>query len=795
MKITYNWLKEYVDFSWGWPELVERLIMAGLEQEGVVDLAERYEGVVVGRVLECHNHPDADRLSVCRVDIGTAEHTIVCGAPNVAASQKVPVILPGFHLPDGTRIKKAKIRGVESSGMICSEVELGLGEDTSGILVLPAEVEIGQSFAAQTGLQDVVLDFEVTPNRPDCLSLLGLAREVRALTGAELKIPPREVDQKGPSTAASIAIQIEDPQGCPRYVGRVLRGVKVGHSPPWLQQRLRAVGQRPINNIVDATNYAMLELGQPLHAFDLNKLEEGRIVVRRARSGEQLQVLDGTRCELNQEILVIADGQKPVALAGIMGGDNSEVTEETTDILLESAYFDPVRVRRGSALLGLHTEASMRFERGADFAMPPQAIDRVAHLIAALTGAQVAPDPLEVYPHPQQRQPIRARIPRINQLLATQLSGDAIGRILELLGCAVDHHGDEMEVVVPSFRPDLQREVDLIEEVGRIHGYDNIEGSRTIKAPLGHADDRTAATTSKIRHRLAGLGLDEVMSNTIVEQKWLELAGRNAGEILALANPPSEAQGVLRSTLVPSLLDVARRNFNQRAPTVAIFELGKCFTAVPGQPGLRERLHLAGLLAGRRSASTWHADHREADLLDLKGLLEAFLEDGDPRFAPDACSPCRKGHCARLRINGFDLGYLGEAAPGLLSGFAIERPVYIFELDFQVLLEQWHRRSSTFRPLARFPAIERDLAVVLRQDISTGEVVEQIRRTAPELIESVDLFDLYQGDQIAAGHKSLAFSLRLRSPEKTLKDEQANQIVDKVLKNLKKAFDADLRLH
>ena len=794
MKITYNWLREYVDFPWDWNELVERLTMAGLEREGVVDLGQRYEGIVVGRVLERREHPNADRLSVCQVDVGTAVNTIVCGAPNVAAEQKVAVILPGFSLPDGSQIKKTKIRGVESSGMICSEIELALGEDAAGILVLPDEVKVGHPFATQVGLQDVVLDFEVTPNRPDCLSLLGLAREVRALTGTRIKIPPRDTVAKGPATAASIALEIEDRESCPRYVGRIVRGIKVGPSPAWLQQRLQAVGQRPINNIVDATNYVMRKLGQPLHAFDLHKLAENRIVVRRAQAGEKLEILDGTHCELDEEILVIADGQKPVALAGIMGGSNSEVTATTNDILLEGAYFNPVIVRRGCTLTGLHTEASMRFERGADFEMPPLAIDRVAHLVAELAGGQIAPAPLDLYPQPLQQKRISARIPRINQLLATQLDGDTIGGILELLGCEVDRQADILEVIAPSFRPDLQREVDLIEEVGRIHGYDHIEGSQDLKGPLGHLGAKSASMADGLRYRLAGLGLDEVMSNTIVERKWLDLANSDETQTIDLKNPPTEAQGVLRSTLIPSLLDVARRNFNQRAPTVAIFELGKCFSIAPEDQRSQESLHLAGLWSGQRTASTWLSDQQEVGFLDLKGLLETLLENAAPQFVQDECGPYRRGRCARVQINGHKLGFLGEAAPALLSGFDIECSVYIFEVDFQILLEQWHLRPSTFEPLARFPSMDRDLAVVVREDISATEVIEQIRQTAPELIESVGLFDLYQGDQVANGHKSLAFSLRLRSIDKTLQDKQANKIVDQVLASLKKAFDADLRL-
>ena len=403
MKITYNWLKEYADFPWDWPELVERLTMAGLEREGVEDLGQRYAGIAVGQVLQRQPHPHADRLSLCQVDVGNATRPIVCGAPNVAPGQKVAVVLPGGRLPDGTQIRKTRIRGVESEGMICSQAELGLGPDAEGILVLPDELQVGAPFAAQVGLAEVVLDFEVTPNRPDCLSLLGIAREVRALTGAPLRLPPHAVAEAGPPTVSSAAVSIEDPQGCPRYVARLIRNVRIGPSPLWLQHRLRAVGMRPINNVVDATNLVMLELGQPLHAFDLGRLAGSRIAVRRARPGEELETLDGARRPLDEEILVIADGEKPVAVAGVMGGLHSEVTARTADILLESAYFSPAAVRRGRVRLGLHTEASMRFERGADWEMAPLAGDRAALLIAQLAGGQVAPAPLDVYPRPLPR--------------------------------------------------------------------------------------------------------------------------------------------------------------------------------------------------------------------------------------------------------------------------------------------------------------------------------------------------------------------------------------------------------
>ncbi|MYI62962.1 MAG: phenylalanine--tRNA ligase subunit beta [Gemmatimonadetes bacterium] len=477
MKITYNWLKEYVDFAWDWPELVERLTMAGLEFEGVEDLGARYEGVVIGRVDSCCPHENADRLTVCQVDVGTGVNTIVCGAPNVAAGQTVAVALPGTTLPDGLQIKKAKIRGVASEGMLCAEDELGLGDNHDGIVVFDENLSIGVPFAEATGLGDVVIDFEVTPNRPDCLSLLGIAREVHALTGNPLRFPNAQVPESGPATAEDVRIDIEAPDDCPRYVGRIVRGVEVGPSPEWLQRRLQAVGQRPINNIVDITNYVLLELGHPLHAFDLHALDQRRIVVRRARAGETLEMLDGTLYQLDEEMLVIADGTRPQALAGVMGGAHSQVSANTTDILLESAYFAPSRVRLARSQLGLFTEAATRFERGADWDAPVQAIDRAAYLIAQLTGGAVAPTPLDVYPRPGQHHQIPLCVERTNQLLATELDSAAMVQILERLGCRVES-GQPLVVTAPSFRPDLTRPADLIEEVGRIYGLTALRAAK-----------------------------------------------------------------------------------------------------------------------------------------------------------------------------------------------------------------------------------------------------------------------------------------------------------------------------
>ena len=792
MKITYNWLKEYVDFAWDWPELAERLTMAGLEFESVEDLGARYEGVVIGRVNTCCPHGNAERLTVCQVDVGTGVNTIVCGAPNVAAGQTVAVALPGTTLPDGMQIKKAKIRGVASEGMLCAESELGLGDNHDGIVVIDENLPVGIPFAAATGLGDVVIDFEVTPNRPDCQSLLGIAREVHALTGNSLRFPNRQVPESGPATAADVRIDIEAPDDCPRYVGRIVRGVEVGPSPEWLQRRLQAVGQRPINNIVDITNYVLLELGHPLHAFDLHALDQRRIIVRRAHTGETLEMLDGTRCQLDEEMLVIADGTRPQALAGVMGGAHSQVSVDTTDILLESAYFAPSRVRLARSRLGLFTEAATRFERGADWDAPVQAIDRAAHLIAKLTGGAVAPEPLDVYPRPGQRRQIPLCVDRTNQLLATELDSIAIVQILERLGCRVES-GQPLVVTAPSFRPDLTRPADLIEEVGRIYGFDRIEGRQEASGPWITRRNPELAFRQVARQRLLGLGLDEVVSNTIVESRWLELVGA-AGHAARLTNPPTETQDALRTTLVPSLLDVARRNFNQRAAGVAIFELGKCFIAAAAK-GARpeENWYLTALWSGRVSASPYQADAREADFFDLKGLLEALVGEGDLRFTPADRPECRSGHAACISLGGQPLGWLGQASTDLCAAFDLERQVHIFEISLTALVRHWHGQERSFTALPKFPPIERDLAIVVRADTATAELIATMRDSAPHLVESIEVFDLYQGDQIEAGHKSVAFAIRLRDRKQTLQDAQADAATSAMLKRLEARFGARLR--
>lgn len=791
MKITLNWLRDYVDLDSTPEELVHRLTMAGLEAESVEDLGGGLADIVVGRVLERRPHPNADRLSICIVDAGPSGPVrIVCGGPNVDAGQMVPVVLPGGSLPDGRRIDRVELRGIASEGMICSEAELGLGEEDQGILVLPQDYPVGSPLAEAAGLDDVLVDFEVTPNRPDWLSVVGIAREVAALTGARLRLPPPQPIECGDPAASATRVDIEDAEGCPRYVARILRKVAVGPSPRWLQDRLRAVGQRPVNNIVDATNFVMLELGQPLHAFDLHRLREGRIVVRRARPGERLRTLDGNDRELDQEALVIADASRPVALAGVMGGADSEVTEATTEVLLEAASFDPRRVRSLASRLGLRTEASFRFERGVDWDLPAVAGARAAELMAEIAGAKAAPGCVDVMPAPLRRRRIRLRPSRAADLLAVDVGPAECRRILQALGCSAIEEGEAgLEVEAPSFRPDLQREIDLIEEVGRVRGYEEVPPRQELRGPApgpaaGAYDDQR-----RLRRLLTAAGLDEAVTTSIVADDWAELTGPVA---CRLANPPARGVSSLRTSLIPGLLDAARRNFHQRASGVGIFEIGRVFVAAEGG-GDREALRGGGLLAGRKDSS-WRAEQRPVDILDLKGAVESLVEGIDGiGFEPVESFPWQPGHGAEIRLGDRVLGTLGQADPAILARFDLTWDTYIFELRLETLFDAWARRPSAFRSLPRFPPVERDLAVVLDERVQAARVAAEIREAAPDLVEQVDLFDVYQGDQVETGKRSLAFALRLRSADRTLEDGDADRVVEGALERLRGAFGARLR--
>ena len=793
MKIPYSWLKEYVDFDLTPRELTERLTMVGLEAERVVDLGVAHRALKVGYVISVQRHPRADKLSLCQVDMGSEILSIVCGAPNVAEGQKVPVVFPGQRLPSGRKISRLEIRGIESQGMICSEAELRLGDDASGIMVLPADVEVGAPLSDVLGLDDVVMDFEVTPNRPDCLSIVGVAREVHAITGGTLRLPKPDVRESTVEVGGLASVEILDPEGCPRYSARVFTGVDVGPSPDWLKRKLEAAGLRAINNVVDVTNYVLLEIGHPMHAFDLDRLAGRQIVVRKAESGEQLIMLDGALRDLDPRILVIADRDRSVAIAGVMGGENSHVAAETRNVLLESAYFLPRQIRFSARILGLSTEASMRFERGTDFDATVYALDRAAELILQVGGGSVAKGVLDAYPRKLTEPALRLRPRRVNKLLGTALKGSRMREILSGLGCQVHDEDGDLTVRVPSFRPDLTREIDLVEEVARIHGYNNIENREVVAGPLSVVRDPSDRLKRTTRRMLVALGFTEVVTNSLVSSEASERFGLERPRVL-LSNPLSEDASALRLSLLPNLLEVAARNLNFKIENIRIFEIGKIFLQT-GDGAVSERLQMGGLMAGYRDQPAWGTRPAEVDFFDVRGVLECYLEQVlDRKFSVRniQTSIYKPGSSAQILVDGDPIGTFGELWSEILSKLDIKTPAFAFLLDFDLLLKYW-RTSRQVRPSPRYPAVERDIALVLRDEVPAEAIVEAIRATDPPLIETAVPFDLYRGDQVPEGHKSLALSLKFRSPERTLREEEVDELCQRILARLARNFRARLR--
>ncbi len=815
MRVPYRWLQEYVDITLGPDELAEALTMQGLGVEAVERPAPAFSGVVTGRVLAAEPHPNADRLRVCTVDVGEAEpRTIVCGAPNVAAGQTVPVALPGAVLPGGLTIGEARLRGVLSRGMICSAKELGLPDPTggAGILVLAEPFAPGRDLREALGLDEAVLVLELTPNYAmHCQSMLGVAREVAALTGGGVRVPAPAVREAARAASEAAEVRIDEPGLCPRYVARVIEGVRIGPSPLWLKRRLEAAGMRPINNVVDVTNYVMIEMGQPLHAFDLHRLDGAggrkRIVVRRARPGETLTTLDGAERRLEPDDLVIADGPdgaRAVALAGVMGGENSEVTPETTAILLESASFNNLTVRRTARRLGLLSEASARFEKWVDPAGCRAAADRAMTLLQELAGGQVLAGAVDVHPRPVAPRRIAARCARINGLLGTDLSHEEIAAIFTRLGFEVsDFHAGSILVTVPTRRPDIEGEADLAEEVARLYGYNRIPvtlpRSPAVPAVLG-AERRL---TAEARAVCLAAGLNEVMTYSFMNPAGFDRIGLAADDprrcAVPLANPLSEAQGVMRTCLLPLLLEVAAANVRQRITDVGVFEIGRVYLpkGLPLAELPEERLSLGAVLMGAAGRGGWYGGAEEADFYHVKGLVEAVCRrlgvDG-VSFEALAAPGHHPGRTARLVApgDGATLGVLGELHPETARAYDLPGRVLAVELDLTALMAR-ARPVRTHRPLPRFPAADRDLAVLVPDRIPAARVEATIAEAGGDLLESVCLFDLYRGAGVPEGWRSLAYSLVYRAADRTLTDAEVDAVHGRVCAALAERLGAQLR--
>jgi len=795
MKVSIKWLRDYIDFDLSVDELVYKLTMAGLEVDSVEKLDTGLDKVVVGKILNIKQHPNADKLVLCDVDAGDETLKVVCGAPNTKEGMVAPLALVGAALPSGMEIRAAKVRGESSYGMLCSEKELGFSEDAAGLMELSSELKSGTPLAEALGLDDTVLDIDLTPNRPDCLSIFGVAREVSAATGNPLRQPQITMTEGDTKASNLTSVTILDPDLCPRYAARIIRGVEVASSPAWMQQRLEAVGLRGINNVVDVTNYVLMELGHPLHAFDYNLLAENRIVVRRAREGEEIVSIDEETRKLTDDMLVIADAEKPVAVAGVMGGFHSEVTETTTDVLLESAYFNPVSIRKTSKALGMHTEASHRFERGMDIEGLITAIDRTAQLIQELAGGEICKDIVDAYPIKPEPTKIRLRPERVNYVLGTDIPVDKMKGILTDLEFEVSGDG---EVTVPTFRPDATREIDLIEEIARIYGYDNIPFALpTGDIPLADMNPK-AVLRDKAKSAMLDCGLTEAINYSFYSPKVFDLINLPEDsayrKVMSLKNPLSEEQSIMRTTLIPSLLENVRWNVNRQVADVKLFELSS--TYIPKGEGElpHERELIAGAISGSMGLGTWADPKREADFFDIKGIVEVLLEElGILKYEVkltenSTLHPVRN---AELLVKGESIGTLGEVHPDVLDNYDIQQRVYIFELDFDKLTELADTKRA-FKQISQYPSVSRDIAIVVSDDIASGETAHIIQTTGGELIASIKLFDVYTGKPIPEGKKSLAYAIEFQA-DRTLTDEEVDKIQLKIVSRLEKEIGAELR--
>jgi phenylalanyl-tRNA synthetase beta chain len=800
MKIPISWLKELVSFDDTIDGLADKLTFAGLEVEQIDTQGGTFEGVVTGEITAIEPHPNADKLRLCTVNYGTDEPMrVVCGAPNAEVGGKYPFAPVGTTLPGGFTLKKAKIRGEVSMGMLCAKDELGLGEDHSGLFVLDASVSPGTPLSDILGPPETVFELEITPNRPDCLSLTGIAREVAAIYGTELRLPTVELNETADPVENEISVEVQDSGKCPRYIARMLKNAKVGPSPDWMKARLEACGIRSINNIVDITNYVLLETGHPLHAFDATLIQSGKIIVRRAAADESFTTLDGTERELTEEMLVIADSEKAVALAGVMGGANTEISEKTSTILLEAATFEPSGIRRTAKALGLFTDSSYRFQRGVSAESVDRASRRAAALMAELAGAELCTGSVDIYPHPKEKSRVTVRRAAVCKLIGLEISSDEMKRIFRSLELEIqEDNGEEFLLEIPAFRDDLTREVDLIEEVARLHGVDQIPEKLPIAETVAGAhDDRVRAVTA-CRKNLVGLGAREIMNYTLVNHPLLDLFGKNNNATREeLPHPISAEQSVLRTSLIPQMVESLGRNTSRQIHEAVFFEIGRTFSKTDAGPVQTEKICL-GLMgpAGRGTLDRQRPVGDEEVFLWLKGLVERLLAAQNipnVKFLPAENQPAfEEGRAVAIRSGKIDLGVLGLINAEARKAWRLNDPVAAAELDLDPLVANTWKRSAV-RDIPLYPAVERDFAFIVDEAVQNAEILKAIRSAAPADLEQVELFDLFRGKALEKGKKSLAYSFIYRSPKGTLTDEAVNRIHEKIGSNVCRAVGAVIR--
>lgn len=808
MKISYRWLTEYFETRRPPGEVADRLTNAGIPVEQLSAVGQGLSGVVVGKIeaIERDLGPGTagHHNQLCRVALPGRTFSVVCGAPNVAPGLRAAFAPPGATLPGIGVVKAARIRGVTSAGMLCSEKELGLSEDHDGILVLAADAPVGADLVDYLGLDDWIFDVEVMPNRPDALSVIGVARELAALTGTSLRFPPIVVREGVEETAALASVAIEDPDLCPRYAARVIVGLTVRPSPPWLAQRLRAVGLRPINNLVDVTNYVMWALGQPLHAFDHARLSGGRIVVRRARAGERITTIDGRERPLTPDMLMICDAVRPVAIGGVMGGADTEVTAETTTVLLEAAAFHPGSIRRTARALGLHTDAAYRFERGTDVESLTKALDRAAQLMADLGGGRACRGIVDVYPAPRPPTHVPLRLERVQRLIGACPERPHAIQILKSLGFEVDDTAPTLGIVVPSFRRDVVQEDDLVEEIVRIWGFDKIPvtlASGGTFLPVRRPP--TLRLARAVGQALNVAGLSECLTYSFQDPDRLAAMGwRDPASLLALQNPLSRERSVMRPSLSPGLLEVIATNIHRQVPDVAVFEVGHVFSPHREEDGDRpvhEELWTGIALTGLRAGRAWHAGRDRVDCFDAKGMAElALAAAGVPAVEtspwPAGTMPeyLEEGRGARLLFEGHEVGWFGEVTQAVRDRFDVQAPVAVAGVSLTALAAL-PEIVPRYQPLPRFPAVQRDLAVVVPLGVTAAAIEDAIRAMEVPWLARITLFDLYQGNQVGAGRRSLAWSLTFQAPDRTLTDTEVNEVHARIVKEITRRFDAEIR--
>ena len=804
MKFTLSWLSTFVSVDDITPEaLAEKLTMLGLEVDAVTPLYQGLEQIVTAKVLSVAKHPNADRLTLCQVDTGEETVQIVCGAPNVREGLVTALARPGTRLPGGMKIKKAKVRGEQSLGMLCSARELGLSEDHSGIMELDASLAAGIPLTEALDLDDTMIEVDLTPNRPDCASVLGIAREIAGFTGQCLHMPVTEVPGLD-SARADFSVTIEEPVLCPRYTARKLTDVTIGPSPWWLQRQLLAVGMRPINNIVDITNFVMLEYGQPLHAFDWNKIRDGKIVVRCPKSDEtEFETLDGTRRNLQPDMLMICDGRGPVAVAGVMGGLHSEVTDNTTEVLLESACFDPISIRRTARRLNLPSEASYRFERGVDPNICLAAMERAVQLMVDIAGAVVCDGGVDEYPGEKELLTINLRPARVCSLLGMELSAGKISDYLQGIEFGVTDNGEQgLRVVVPSFRPDVEREIDLVEEIARLVGYNDIPTTMPLIRMDYPVRDEVRELRKEISMLCTGQGFFEAINYSFVDEKHLDCMGLDQNDprrmVTRLLNPLTEEQAVMRSMLLPGLLENVCRNINYQQPDLRLFEVGKVFFQHGKDEQPEERYQLCAVCTGARypGAAPIYFSGQQADFFDIKGLLTAIVESlhlsGNEQTLEFVVTEQEQPYVAPATglslVDGKrEIARIGRVGDEVLRAMGIKQPVYFLECDLQQL-NVLPRLQKQFVPIPKYPMVKRDIALLVPEQIPAGELLQAVKGQRAELVESVDIFDVYSGKPIENGMKSVALSVTYRSPRKTLDDVTVDNIHEKIVQYLMTKF-------